>query len=77
MDAPVNERLRVIANAARRFSPEYGRAVDDLAARLERNGAYDHVPNVGEQMPPFLLPDDRGALEADVREAVQRLRRSK
>ncbi|HXZ68744.1 MAG TPA: peroxiredoxin-like family protein [Alphaproteobacteria bacterium] len=62
MDAPINERLKIIADATRRFSPEYGRAVDDLAERLSAANAFENVPNVGDAMPPFMMPDNRGAL---------------
>ncbi|TSE07072.1 AhpC/TSA family protein [Mesorhizobium intechi] len=62
LDAPLNERLAVIAAAVRRLNPEFADAVDRLVARLEQQGAGTTVPAPGEVMPAFLLPDDEGKL---------------
>ncbi|TGS64976.1 AhpC/TSA family protein [Mesorhizobium sp. M3A.F.Ca.ET.174.01.1.1] len=62
LDAPLNERLAVVAAAVRRLNAEFADAVDRLVDRLERQGAGAMAPAAGELMPPFLLPDDEGKL---------------
>jgi len=39
MDAPINERLAVIANGVRALNPSYADAVERLISRLKENGA--------------------------------------
>ncbi len=62
MDAPLNERLTVIADAVRSLSTLFAETVDRMVTRLQQTGAGDTAPNLGEQMPPFMLPDDTGRL---------------
>ena len=62
LDAPLNERLAVIATAVRRLNPSFADAVDRLVARLEQQEAGAMAPAPGEVMPAFLLPDDEGRL---------------
>jgi peroxiredoxin len=62
LDAPVNQRLQVYADALRKHHPAFAVAVDRLVGRLEKTGAGGSAPQVGEPMPPFLLPDDQGHL---------------
>ncbi|TGQ68190.1 MAG: AhpC/TSA family protein [Mesorhizobium sp.] len=62
LDAPLNERLGVIAAAVRRLNADFADAVDRLVARLEQQGAGVMAPSPGDVMPPFLLPDDEGRL---------------
>jgi peroxiredoxin len=62
MDAPVNDRLAVISEAIRIHLPGYSKAIDDLVARLTASGAGASAPQVGDAMPPFLLPDEHGRL---------------
>ena len=59
LDAPINERLDVYSDALRRHFTPYAEAVDRLVARLQQTGIGASAPNVGDAMPPFLLPDDR------------------
>jgi peroxiredoxin len=61
-DAPINQRLDIYAAALRHQLPRFAEAVDRLVARLQRTGAGDAAPQVGEPMPPFWLPDDQGRL---------------
>ncbi|RAZ92443.1 AhpC/TSA family protein [Mesorhizobium hawassense] len=62
LDAPLNERLAVVAAAVRRLNSEFADAVDRLVERLERQGAGAMAPSPGEPMPGFLLPDEEGRL---------------
>jgi peroxiredoxin len=62
LDASINQRLQVVADAIRRLLPAYADAVDRLVARLEAAGAGGAAPDVGEPMPDFLLPDEAGRL---------------
>ena len=61
-ELPLKDRLRVVADAARTYKPAYAEAVDEFAARLRRVQAGADAPQVGEQMPPFVLPDETGRL---------------
>jgi peroxiredoxin len=61
-DAPINERLEAYAQTFRSMNPAASRAIDHLIDRLKRARAGLNAPNVGEPMPPFLLPDDTARL---------------
>ncbi|HZZ90880.1 MAG TPA: peroxiredoxin-like family protein [Caulobacteraceae bacterium] len=62
MNAPLNARMQVIADAVRTLSGEFAEAVDVFVARLQAAGAGAGAPQIGEPMPPFLLPDETGRL---------------
>ena len=62
MDAPLNERLDTYSRAVRTHIPDYAAAVEEMIGRLANHGAGDGAPKVGDLMPPFLLPDDKGRL---------------
>lgn len=62
LQAPVSERLAIIAADFRVRLADYTRAVDRLVARLEASGALRAVPDVGEVFPDFILPDSAGRL---------------
>jgi peroxiredoxin len=62
MDASLDERLAAYSDAVRRVIPSYAEAVDQLVARLSESHAGSNAPQVGEVMPPFLLPDETGRL---------------
>ena len=62
LPGPVNQRLRAYADALRAHRPDFAEAVDRLVTRLQTAGAGGAAPQVGEPMPPFLLPDDDGHL---------------
>lgn len=62
MDIPLAARLKAIADKVREQSPEFAQAVDDFVGRLESAQAGDSAPQVGDQMPPFTLPDQDGRL---------------
>lgn len=60
LDASMNARLGMFANAVRDTIPAAAESVDRLIARLKQHGAGESAPKVGELMPPFVLPDDGG-----------------
>lgn len=62
LDAPLAERLGIYANALREFNQPVAEAVDRLIDRLRSGQLADKAPALGEQMPPFLLPDHSGKL---------------
>ena len=62
LDASMNARLGMFANAVRDTIPAAAESVDRLIARLKQHGAGESAPQVGEPMPPFMLPDDGGRL---------------
>jgi peroxiredoxin len=62
LDAPVNDRLALYAGAIRRHFSAYADAFDQLVGRLNHSHAGRSAPNVGETMPPFVLPDEQGHL---------------
>ena len=58
----LQDRLRVVADAARIHKPWYADAVDEFASRLRQVQAGADAPGIGEQMPDFVLPDHEGRL---------------
>ncbi|HVN01009.1 MAG TPA: peroxiredoxin-like family protein [Caulobacteraceae bacterium] len=62
MDAPLNERMGLIADTVRALSAEFAEAVDGFVGRLQSARAGAGAPQVGDPMPPFLLPDENGRL---------------
>ncbi len=57
LDVSMHEQLRIFAETTRRERPEFAAAVDRLVERLRRYGAGESAPQIGEPMPPFVLPD--------------------
>jgi peroxiredoxin len=57
LDVSLQEQLRTFAQTVRRERPEFAAAVDRLVERLRRYGAGESAPQIGEPMPPFVLPD--------------------
>ena len=64
LDIPLNEKLTIVANEVRSLSTLFAEAVDRMVIRLQNTGAGDTAPGVGDVMPPFVLPDERGRLVA-------------
>jgi peroxiredoxin len=62
MDGTLTEQLRAYADASREVFPAYGEAVDRLVARLGGNGGGETAPRPGDEMPPFMLPNESGRL---------------
>ena len=62
MDAPLAERLSAFQDDVKRLAPDFTDIVDRMVGRLKAAGAGETAPAVGEQMPPFVLPDEQGHL---------------
>jgi peroxiredoxin len=62
MDAPLGARLKAVADAVERLSPEFAGVVARMVARLEASNVGQMAPQVGEPMPDFVLPDEQGRL---------------
>lgn len=62
LDGSMNERLSVFADAVRKMHPASAAIVDRLVARLREHDAGEAAPKPGDQMPPFVLPDENGRL---------------
>jgi peroxiredoxin len=62
MDASLRDRLETFSAAARILRPAMQEAVDRLVVRLMASDVGNAVPQIGDQMPPFILPDEKGDL---------------
>ena len=62
LDVSLREQLRTFAETVRRDRPEFAAAVDRLVTRLRQYGAGESAPQIGEPMPPFILPDETGQI---------------
>jgi peroxiredoxin len=62
MSGTLREQLEAYAAAGRQIFPAYAEAVDRLVARIHENGGAENAPRPGDQMPPFILPDETGRL---------------
>jgi peroxiredoxin len=62
MDAPLGERLKAVADEVQRRRPEFTRIVERMITRLEASDVGQSAPAVGQPMPEFILPDERGDL---------------
>ena len=62
MDAPLSERLSAYARASRHLNSAMADAIDRLVGRLKTGAVAIGAPQVGDRMPPFLLPDHAGRL---------------
>jgi peroxiredoxin len=60
LDAPLNQRLRMVADALQTFAPDQAEIVENLVVRLKGHRAGALAPAVGEKMPGFVLPDESG-----------------
>jgi peroxiredoxin len=60
MDASLDERLKLFAEASRALRPEVQEAVDRMVERLKASQAGVTAPSPGEPMPAFALPDETG-----------------
>ncbi len=62
LDAPLRDRLKIIADEVRKLSTVFAEAVDKFVGRLQEAEAGRVAPNVGDLLPDFLLPDQNGKL---------------
>ena len=60
MDASLGERLDAFAASIRAISPPFSEAVDRLVGRLQKADVGAGAPGVGDLMPRFYLPDEKG-----------------
>jgi hypothetical protein len=62
--AQIDRAQRRVGYARRRRGDwrPYANAVEGLINRLIESGAGSGAPNVGDAMPPFMLPDENGRL---------------
>src|SRR5215510_10966372 len=61
-DLSLQDRLRAVADAARIHKPWYADAVVEFSGRLQQVQAGADAPEIGQQMPGFVLPDHEGRL---------------
>lgn len=62
LNAPLRERLKLIADEVRRLSTVFAEAVDGFVGRLQEAEAGSTAPMIGEILPGFILPDQHGRL---------------
>ena len=62
MDASLEERLDAFAASLRAIDRPFAEAVDQLVGRLQKAEVGDGAPGVGDFMPPFYLPDEKGRI---------------
>jgi len=70
LEAPLRERLMIIADEVRNLSTVFAEAVDTFVERLQAAEAGALAPKVDDPLPNFLLPDQSGRL-IGLREIVQ------
>ena len=61
-EAPLGERLKIVADVVAHEYPGFTQIVEAFVARLEKARAGTNAPAVGEPLPPFILPDENGRL---------------
>ncbi|HAH09388.1 MAG TPA: peroxiredoxin [Alphaproteobacteria bacterium] len=59
---PLAFKLAAIADEVRKLSPTFAEAVDAFVGRLQNAEAGAEAPQIGEQLPEVLLPDQTGKL---------------
>ncbi len=62
LDVSLGEQLEALSQSVRQQRPDFAAAVDRLVERLAQNGAGEQAPQPGDPMPPFVLPDETGAM---------------
>jgi peroxiredoxin len=64
MDASLGDRLGAFADSLRRIDPDFASAVDRFVGRLQHAEVGAGAPKVGDLLPPFYLPNERGRIVA-------------
>ncbi len=62
LNAPLRDRLKIIADEVRRLSTVFAEAVDVFVGRLQEAEAGGAAPMIGDILPGFILPDQHGRL---------------
>lgn len=62
LNAPLRDRLKIIADEVRCLSDVFADAVDRFVGRLQEAEAGAGAPQIGDPFPDFLLPDQDGKL---------------
>lgn len=64
MDAPLGARLAAYSDKLKELNFPFAEAYDVLVARLIDGAIGSTAPNIGDEMPPFLLPGKDGSIVA-------------
>jgi peroxiredoxin len=56
----LTEQLDAAARSVKERRPDAAAAIDRMVGRLKEGGAGTQAPQVGDEMPPFYLPDEDG-----------------
>jgi peroxiredoxin len=56
----LSEQLDAASRSVKERRPDFADAIDRMIGRLKEGGAGTQAPQVGEEMPPFYLPDEHG-----------------
>ena len=62
MDAPLAVRLQAFADDVASLAPDFTQIVERMISRLRTADVGQNAPQLGEPMPPFLLPDQDSRL---------------
>lgn len=62
LDAPLRDRLKIIADEVRKLSTVFAEAVDKFVGRLQEAEAGREAPKIGDRLPDFLMSDQNGKL---------------
>jgi peroxiredoxin len=54
------EQLDAAARSVKERRPDFAAAIERMVGRLKESGAGAEAPQVGDEMPPFYLPDENG-----------------
>jgi peroxiredoxin len=58
----LTEQLDAASQSVKQRRPDASDAIDRMVARLKEGGAGAQAPQVGDEMPPFHLPDEHGRI---------------
>ena len=60
LNLSLGEQLDAASRSVKERRPDFADAIDRMVGRLKDGGAGAQAPQVGDEMPPFYLPDERG-----------------
>jgi peroxiredoxin len=58
----LGEQLEAASRSVKQRRPDFADAIERMVWRLKEGGAGAKAPQVGDQMPPFWLPDEQGRI---------------